>query len=219
MAKRDFLKRVQPLVDYYKEFHTLENIKQKDVFNSIKIGMLVANIRRDKNNGLLSDEEIEFLSLMDFKWDDYISFAKDVKPIKEWFKRYGNLENLNRYSKIEIDGKVVNIGDIVQRLRSSRKNNKLTLLQISFLDNLGFQWASLEEIYADLIQYYNEHGSIAQIPSQAVYTTYDGKTHHISRQKIRILKKFKDKKLTDEEFYFFKKLGLFDKVEENNKER
>jgi len=209
MAKRDFLKRVQPLVDYYKEFHTLENIKQKDEYKGVKIGMLVSNLRRDKNNNLLSKEEIDYLSFMDFKWDDYISFEKDIKPIKEWFKKYGNLNELNSYSKIEINGKIVNIGDIVQRIRTQRKNNLLSLLQITFLDNLGFSWANLEEIYADLIQYYNEHGSIAQIPSKAVYTTYDGKIHHVSRQKERILKKFKDGVLTDEEYKFFKKLGLF----------
>lgn len=217
MAKRDFLKRVQPLVDYYKEFHTLENIKQKDEYNGVKIGMLVSNLRRDKNNNLLSQEEIDYLSFMDFKWDDYISFEKDIKPIKEWFKRYGNLNELNRYSKIEINGKIVNIGDIVQRLRTQRKNNLLSLLQISFLDNLGFSWAGLEEIYADILQYYKEHGSIKHIPSNAKYS-YNGRNYSISRQINRIVKKYKNGTISDEEFKFFKMLGLFAE-NEKNKER
>ena len=64
--------KYEPLVAYYKEFGTIDNIKITDVYNyqgrEINIGNLISYLRTLNKNSKLTQKEIDLLSSMGMVW-------------------------------------------------------------------------------------------------------------------------------------------------------
>ncbi len=211
--KKDFEKRIQILKDYYARYGHL-NIKQNEVFNNVKIGQLVSNLRKERREGTLTYEQIEILTLWGFKWRGEKSFEEKAEELKLWYRKYGTLTNLTQYSKLEVGGKTIDIGETVRRLRLDNRNDKLTYIQKAFLKSIGFPFAKIDEIYADVIDYRKKYGTLKGIKKSQIYE-YEGKQYDIGKQILHVIERFRNGKLTEEEYEFFNELGMFDKWKAN----
>ncbi len=211
--QKNFEKRIQILKDYYKEYGDL-NIKQDQMYNGIKIGQLVNNLRKERKEGTMTYEEIGVLTLWGFKWKAEKTFEEKAEELLLWYKKYGTLANLTPYSKLEVGEKTIEIGATVRELRLRNKKDKLTFIQKAFLKSIGFPFAKLEEIYADLIDYREKFGSLRGIKFSQMYE-YEGKSYDVGRQIQHIIARFRAGKLTEEEYEFFNKIGVFDKWKDN----
>lgn len=211
--KKDFEQRIQILKDYYARYGHL-NIKQNEMYNNVKIGHLVNNLRKERREGTMTYEEIEVLTLWGFKWRAEKSFEEKAEELKLWYRKYGTLANLTQYSKIEVDGKTIDIGETVRELRLRNKNDKLTYIQKAFLKSIGFPFIKIEEIYADVIDYRKKYGSLKGIKNSQMYE-YEGKQYDIGKQIQHVIERFRTGKLTEEEYEFFNNLGVFDKWKTN----
>ncbi|MBE5736761.1 MAG: hypothetical protein E7356_05380 [Clostridiales bacterium] len=72
---------IKPLIDYYDEYGTLDDIATCTEYNGIKIGMLVCNLRRRKDS--LDDEAIDKLDDMGFVWAKKRRFVMHTKSFKK----------------------------------------------------------------------------------------------------------------------------------------
>lgn len=211
--KRHFEERIKILREYSEEFGNLD-IKQDQIYKGVKIGLLVANIRRERKNDKLLEEEVEILTSLGFLWSGQCTADQKIPILIEWVKIHGSLANLNAYSTMEVDGKTVNIGAVVAYFRRLNMVGKLPLAQKLYLKSLGFPFVELGDTYADLIDYYNKYGSVSKLKNDTVYV-YKGKKHNIGKQVVYIIKRFKEGKLSETEYQFFNKLGVFDKWKRN----
>lgn len=212
-GKKNFEKRIQILIDYYIEFGHL-HIKQTDEYKGVKVGHLVTELRRERKNGLITNEEAGILTAMGFQWTGKCTPEQKLQELLDWLKLHGTLENLTAYSKMEVNGETINIGATVAYFRRLNKLGRLSLVQKSFLKSIGFPFGGLEETYVGLIDYYNKHGSLSELKRDVIYV-YKGKKYSIGKQVDYIITRLKDGKLSEEEYRFFNNLGAFDKWKAN----
>lgn len=220
MTKRDFFKRIEPLYTYFKEFGSLEGIKQNDVYEIdgkvCKIGLLVSNIRMDRKRGLISDTEVKFLSGMGFDWGD--TFKKRLKPLLVWHKKHKTLKNLTQYSTMDYEGNPnFNIGEILSSLRREKKEGKFSLEQIEILDKLGIVWAPRDKhvVYSALVKYYQTYGTLRDIKNTDKIAV-NGEIFNIGRQINHLRTRYNKGLLDESEINFFDSMGMVWKVKEIN---
>jgi len=215
---RNFNKRIEPLVDYFKNCKDktigIGDIKQLD-----KHGYLINELRREYKLGKLLPQEIELLEYMGMKWG--YSLADTINILKIWCtKNKCTLKNINQYSKLEIavtgEISVIDVGGIIRRLRFAKRNGELSAPQIQILDIMGMVWEprKTEILYAHLIAYGEEEGTLADIPKNKVYSI-DGVTRNIWRQAERLRKKYVEGTLSQETKDCFKKYELWHGLEQN----
>ena len=213
----NFKKRIEPLVDYFKNCKDktigIGDIKQLD-----KHGNLINELRREYRLGKLLPEEIELLEYIGMKWG--YSFADTVNILKKWCtKNKCTLKNANQYSKLEInvDGEisVIDVGGIIGRLRLAKRNGELSDPQSDILDIMEMIWEprKAEILYAHLIAYGEENGTLADIPKNKVYSI-DGDTRNIWRQADRLKKKYVEGTLTKDVVDCFAKYDLWHGLEQ-----
>ena len=128
--EKDVYRRIRPLMAYYREYGNLD-IKQDVVYQydgkEVKIGRLIAELRRDKRNGKLSEGVTKLADLMGMSWDGKESFQDIKKDLDTWYAKHKTLQNLTQYDKIELeDGQVVDCGDALRRIRKYYKTKMLT---------------------------------------------------------------------------------------------
>lgn len=216
MAKRDFKKRIQPLVEYYKNCEDktvgIGGIKQKEA-----CGGLISELRRNYKEGKLYKDEIELLELMGMRW--HISFADNIKILKVWCtKNHCDLSKATQYSKLEIniDGKIeaYDVGGVLGEFRQMMRDGLLSENQASILDMLGIVWSprQVNVVYAHLIKYAEENGSISDLQSRFMYE-YNGEIKDIGRQASRLRHKYADGSLDEATIATFRPYGLWDGLE------
>ena len=214
---RDFKKRIQPLVEYFK------NCKDKTVgIGAIKQlekhGYIINELRREYKLGKLFPDEIELLEYMGMKWS--YSFMDSIEPLKIWCtKNKCDLSEANQYSKLEIniDGEmlVYDIGALITKYRLAKRNGELSEPQIQILNMMGmvFEPRKADILYAHLIAYGQEVGTLQNIPTNKEYTI-DGLTRNIYRQAERLKKKYIAGTLDQETIDCFKKYNLWHGLEQ-----
>ena len=144
----------------------------------------------------------------DMNWGFDIVVLLDL--VKKVYK--SNLKKLNnytQYSKIEVGGKLIEIGECIRRLRLAKKHNQLTMAQISFLEMLGMVWApkQYEVVYAPLIAYAEENGGLQNIKTMQLFE-FGGKEVNVGRQVNHLRGKHHEGLLSQEVISFFEGLGL-----------
>ena len=152
---KNFINRINPLIEYFKVHGTLANIKQTDIITIneevVRIGWLITNLRQEKRKGLLQDSDIILLEYLDINWGDNI--ANNIDVIKDYYKNYKSLETLTQYSKdYKYKGKKVNIGSILANLRTDYKEGKLSEQQIRVLTEIGFKFSGISAIHWGVIR-------------------------------------------------------------------
>ncbi len=216
--QRNFAKRIAPLVEYFKNCEDktigISAIKQLD-----KQGYLIRELRREYKLGKLLPEEIELLEYMGMKWEH--TFMDSIEPLKLWCtKNKHDLGNANQYSKLEInvDGETItyDIGELVRRFRMARRNGELSEPQIKILNMMGLVWEprKADILYAQLIAYGEEVGTLKNIPKNMVYEL-DGETRNIWRQAERLRQKYKQGELDQDTIDTFVKYDLWHGLEDN----
>ena len=129
MKKNDVYKRIRPLIAYYKNFGTISSIKQNDEFDfdgeRVKIGWIIANLRQDKKKGLLAEDLVDFLNYMGMSWNGQDFFDNWKKYFDYWYLKNKTLSNLNQYTKMEYNGNLINIGEILSKAREYKRKNIL----------------------------------------------------------------------------------------------
>ena len=205
--KKDKYSRIRILMEYFKVFGTIGNIRQDTIFKGEQIGMKVANLRRDKDN--LSIEIVELLDYMGMNWNGQDIFKK-VKPyLLAWYFKHKTLSNLTQYSKMEYDGMEIDMGEMLLNIRRAKRNEVLTDAQIEFLDNLGIIWAPHDKYtaYASLVYYKKVHGTIANITTNEVFL-YEGIEYRVGRQVNHLRERYNKGLLDEDEIEFYEDLGM-----------
>ncbi|MBQ7880380.1 MAG: hypothetical protein IJ358_00865 [Clostridia bacterium] len=214
---RDFDKRISKLVSYFQAQKDktvgIGDIKQKD-----ECGSLIRELKREYKLGKLLPEEIELLEYMGLSFKS--SFYETVELLKLWCtKNKKSLKYANQYSKleIEIDGEVVviDIGNIIKKLRFAKRNGELSSTQIKILDMMEIIWEprKVEVLYAHLIAYGEECGTLQDIEPNTTYLL-DGKSRNIFRQAERLRLKYKNGTLNQEIKDYFDKYHLWDDLKQ-----
>lgn len=205
--------RIKILMEYFKTYGTLKNIKQRDVFElygtQINIGNIINELRREKKLGILKNDLIELLDYMEIKWEGKSLFEEKKVVLLAWYYKHHTLSNIKQATQFDYNGTIVDIGEIVNRLRIDKKKGELTDAQIQFLEMCGFVWEpkGFENIYAVFVAYKEEFGSIADIMYSDTYT-YGGKVYGVGRQLQYVRKKYNAGLLSQNEIEFFENLGI-----------
>lgn len=166
-----FEERIKPLLLWQKEFKKpISMIKTQQTYESdgenYNIGSLIVTLRTQYNNsqsetpvkgiGELTKEQIKMLEQMGMVWNPN-SFENIIKPLVIWCKKTGkSLSEVKTGSgkpeKLEIDGEMVNIGNLVKRLRTAylkttkqdynvkSTSRTLTEEEIKLLEDMGIVW-------------------------------------------------------------------------------
>lgn len=213
VKKTDSHKRIKPLVEYYKEYGNIANIKQNQEYmvdgECVKIGWIIANLRQDKKKGVLAEDIIELLDYMGMQWDGNNLFEEKKKILLAWYMENKTLANLTQYSTLQYGGEVVDIGKILLGIRKDKKKGLLTDAQIELLESLGIVWApkDKETAFHSLVKYKEMHGTIAHIKSNDVFEV-GGKGVLVGRQINNLRTKYNKGLLSEEEIKYFESLGI-----------
>ena len=213
MNKKDMYGRIRPLISYFKEFGTIDNIKQNQEYEVngeiVKIGWIVANLRQDKKRGSLSHDLIEILDYMGMNWGKTDFFERKKKILLAWYLENKTLGNLTQYSKFQYGDELVDIGTILSQLRQEKKNGQLSSAQIELLDNLGIVWAPKDKqsAYDSLVKYKEMFGTIADIRTNDKIVI-NGEEVLIGRQISHLRSRYNKGMLDQEEIEFFESLGI-----------
>ena len=158
------------LVSYKEEFGTI-NIPISTVYNDIKVGNIVFNIRKKYRNHLLTDEQIEKMNNLEVIWNP-IKDTWDMfySLLEEYYVENGN-SNVPQYYVVD-DKK---LGEWVKMQRQAKKGiylNRITEEQIERLNALDFKWNMTdfrkEKKYKLYREYYEEYGTL-NIPHEHHY--------------------------------------------------
>lgn len=178
-----FIKRISPIIEYFKKNGTISNIKQNEVFEVdgevIKIGWLITNLRQEKRKGILQDYDIILLDYLGIDWGDILSQHFEV--VEYYYAKHGTLSTLTQYSgDYKYKDKVVNLGYIVTYLRQSKD---LTKEQIESLEQKGLNLApkNIDNVLAPIKEYYQRKGTIADIVHSDTIII-DGVKYNIGRK-------------------------------------
>lgn len=236
---------IKPLIDYYDEYGTLDDIATCTEYNGIKIGMLVCNLRRRKDS--LDVEAIDKLDDMGFVWAKKRRFVMHTKSFKKvrssvydklsktiakgdyekdkwlkkqlgniyyaeffaWYDKYGTLSNITFKSKIEVDGTLYNVGDLLHTVRASYKNKTMQNDDIEILELMGIVWNTrdLEHVFASLKEYARIYGSIANIRADDEFV-YNGEVCSVGRQITSLRERYHSGELSQKHIEYLEDLGM-----------
>lgn len=179
----NFVKRIAPLIEYFKQNGTLSKIKQSDEYEfngeMVKIGWLVTNLRQEKRKGLLQDSDKMLLDYLGIDWGDILN--QHLEVLEDYYLKNKTLSNLTQYSgDYSYKDKLVSLGNIISYLRQSED---LTKEQIEDLAQKGLILApkSVENVLAPFVAYYEKFGTIADVGANEVFEL-DGKTYNLGRK-------------------------------------
>ena len=178
----NFIKRISPLMEYFKEHGTIADIKQSDVIcvdgEDVNIGWLVTNLRQEKRKGLLQESEIMLLDYIDMNWGNVLTQYLEV--LDAYYDKYKTLSNLTQYSGIfKYKKQSFNLGQIVTHIRLS---NKLTETEVELLQKRGLilKPKSVENVLYPFKVYYEMYGTISDISINQKFKI-DDKIYNIGR--------------------------------------
>ena len=197
------VKRVAPLIAYFQENGTIENIKQSDLFEYngkiIKIGLLVSNLRRDKKEGKLTDADVNFLDYLGMDWG--YNFDRYLKLLNSHYLEYGTLANLTQYHK--------ELGGVLSTLREDYRNGNLTFNQIIELEEMGIIWQpkSVQNVLKGLRAYYEIYGSISDIKADDTVIINE-QVFNVGKQLNHFKTKYNKGELKQEYITALNKMGI-----------
>ena len=196
----NFVKRIAPLIEYFKQNGTLSKIKQTDEYEfngeMVKIGWLITNLRQEKRKGLLQDSDIVLLDYLDINWGDVLN--QHLEVLEDYYLKNKTLSGLTQYAGVYLyKDKVVSLGNIISYLRQSAD---ITKEQVEDLEQKGLIIApkSVENVLAPFVAYHKKYGTIADIGANEVFEL-DGKTYNIGR-KINYFRTKYNKSLLKQEY-------------------
>lgn len=155
--------RFEKVKRYYEETGII-NIDQKIVVDGVWIGKWIAMQKKAMDAGKLTDEQIALLRTLPIeqvgvKKDNWHNLYDDAVAYKH---EYGNLLSIPKDYK----GKSGNLlGNWVYTQRRKKRMGKLSEEQVRLLDDISFEWESVEESvwdkgYRHAKAYYDEHGHL-----------------------------------------------------------
>ena len=176
--------------------------------------------------------QAKIMNIIDYLSSIAYTFEEKTAPLIAYYKENGTIGNIRQSTVFEYDKKTVYIGNLISRLRMEYKAGKLTDEQVATLEAMGMVWDGLafEERIAQLVAYYKEEGSIANIKFVDKYIL-NGKEVQIGRliqtlreqYKLRLNESKKvtsrRKPLTDEEVELLEKMGMIWDVTKTFEER
>lgn len=206
--------KLLPLIAYYEEFGTIADIRNGDVYNykgkEVKIGVLIANLRRPERKAKLTEEEIELLNSMGMVWRATKTFKDRITPLVSYYNEFGTIGNIKFNEIYKYNGQDVKIGELINSLRKEYKNGKLTQVEINKLELMGMVWCTtktFEERIAPLRAYYNEFGTISIINASDVYC-FEGKDVKIGSLINHLRVEYGEDKLSNEQVNELQSLGM-----------
>lgn len=180
---QNFIKRINPLIEFFKKNGTIEGIKQTDTTlidgEVVNIGWLITNLRQEKRKGLLQETDIMLLDYLGIDWGDVLN--QHLEILDHYFSKNKTLSDLTQYSgNYNYKNKMVSLGNIVQYLRTCED---LTNEQIESLQKKGLILApkSINNVLAPLMAYYEKYGTIANIGINDTFEI-EGKVYSIGRK-------------------------------------
>ena len=170
---------------------------------------MLQTLRSSKKNGKLDPEKVSKLESMGMVWDKTVTFEDRIAPLVAYYEECGTLANIKRRDIYQFNDKVVNIGKMLQTLRSSKKNGKLDPEEIRKLESMGIVWdkRDFEDRIAPLVAYYEEHGTIANIKTGEMYT-FNGEDFNIGVLINNLRQGKKRNKLDPEEIRKLESMGM-----------
>ncbi len=213
--------RLAPLIAYYNEFGTINNINILDMYKyqgkDMKIGSLIKSLRQGYKNGKLTQEEIELLNSMGMVWCATKTFEERITPVVAYYNEFGTIANIKQSDIYKYQGKDMKIGSLINNLRQDYKNGKLTQEELDLLNSMGMVWRVLEfdDRMAPLIAYYNEFGTIANIKQKDVYN-YEGKSIKIGNLIALLRQQYKKGLLNEDTIKLLNNMGMswsYDRME------
>lgn len=216
MPFKDFYERIKPLIEYYYKHGTLEGTRQNDP-ESAQCAWLIVNLREEYRKDKLTRPQIELLTSMGMPWESMTSMKEILFAFNKWRNKYGTLKTCKQGSTLTINGEVVKMDKYLAMIKRRKKNGQLSELEIRLLDDMGFPWCDLNSRYEGVIAYAKKYSddAVKKIPYSLSIVAPDGSTLAIGRQLYRIKTKFKEKELDKEEYDFFDKYGIFDKLKKD----
>lgn len=165
-AKREHL---ISFYNYYKKHGTIKDIKTDEMFiennEIVSIGYMVSMLRQAFKLGRLSRDEIDLLNKLGMTWEKRVpDFDIRILPLVNYAKQHGSIADIKRGDKYVLEGRDIDIGNMIYTLRIMYKKGELSETQISKLNNLGIVWEvqSYKTIEV-LMAYFNQYGTLSKI--------------------------------------------------------
>lgn len=207
--------RLDSLKAYYEEFGTIANIGLGDIYNyqgkDVRIGGLINHLRAKYKNGKLSEDYIQVLNSWGMNWGfrDIVKFKDRLEPLIAYYKEFGTLANIKSQDIYNYQGKKINIGVVIQNLRTDYKKNKLSSERIQLLNSMGMMWDRTQDVsrLEPLKAYYKEFGTIANIGAKDIYK-YQGKKVRIGQLIVHLRYEYRQNKLNDKTIQTLNSMGM-----------
>ncbi|CAJ1334187.1 unnamed protein product [Effrenium voratum] len=129
----------------YKLEHGNVHVRSRFVTDTgLKLGLWVSTRRRDRSNGKLSAEQIASLDELGFVWDvlDQM-WQKGLEQLKQYREEHGHVLVPTKFKTT--DG--FKLGSWVSSRRTAMSKGKLCTEQVASLDELGFVWDVLNQMW------------------------------------------------------------------------
>lgn len=154
--------------DFYDKFGHLDISSDYDNGNGKHMAIWLTKQRALKNQGKLTEKQIEMLNSVGMIWIFEDPWEIGFKYAKEYFEKNGNLIINNNY--VCSDGYALGRWVSSQRSYAKTSRRKLDESQVERLDSIGMIWDALEfrwnEVYKIAELFYKENGHL-KIPKEA----------------------------------------------------
>ena len=140
--------------------------------NGLNVGSWVntqKKIRAGRTGGSLSEEQIALLDSIGMVWENKLElqFERNFAYAEAYFKEYGDLLVPAKYVTPEGFRLGAWISNLRQQYLNGEQNCVLSPKRIEQLNSIGMCWDAIsytwEKNYAEALNYYKEHGTIADI--------------------------------------------------------
>ena len=136
--------RFDGLREYYKEFGTLSTITYETTYTynqkTVNLGSIVYNMRDEYKRGLLSQDLIDEFNSMGMIWGIKIKNNELIEILEAYYNKYGEIGEIKIKSKFTHNGKRIDMGTQIAKLRRMYHAGELTTDEIAKLESIGMVW-------------------------------------------------------------------------------
>ena len=206
-----FEKRIAPLIEYVNNGGTLSAYSNNTVFfegKNVSIRNIISVLKIHYKDGLLSQPQIDLLKGLGIDFEEKKYDLWEV--LEAYYLEYGTIKHVKRNSMYEYDGKVIDLGAFLNRLKYKYNTGTLSEDKIKRLEEMGMLWVNkltIDDKIEIFTQYAKEHGSIANIRYDEKYE-YQGEIINIGSILINLRRQDRVQYLTAKQRKQLDNLGI-----------
>ena len=213
-----FEDRIAPLIDYYNNFGSVDNIVSNQQYEfggkMLNIGNLVHALRYEARNGKLTEEQKVALEAVGMNWDKKKQFGVKWDVLKAYYKQNGSIDQISVSETFEYKDVEYPIGRHIFELRIRYREGKLGNNEIRLLEKLGMAWRKRNEkrTFDEKIDILNQftietNKTLNNIAVEEKFK-YNGEIIDVSLWTALFRQAYKNGELNDKQFLKLEQLGM-----------